>query len=130
MEHRENYLTTLFESNLGVVSQVMSPDEQFQNQTLRPILKFQNQLLLSLFIEYCKKQKNVFFKLPTDQKIQYITHALQRDLKFRSFIIGIVVGLFTLREFEIYAQNVSTCNKRISNLTIERLSSQLQLIVM
>ena len=130
MEHRENYLTTLFESNLGVVSQVMSPDEQFQNQTLRPILKFQNQLLLSLFIEYCKKQKNVFFKLPADQKIQYITHALQRDLKFRSFIIGIVVGLFTLREFEIYAQNVSNCNKRISNLIIERLSSQLQLIVM
>ena len=31
--------------------------EKFQNEVLRPILKFQNKLLIALFINTCKKSK-------------------------------------------------------------------------
>ena len=38
-------------------------EEAFQNHTLRPILKIQNDLLVQVFINYAIKQKSVFFTL-------------------------------------------------------------------
>ena len=35
--------------------------EAFQNNVLRPILKFQNDLLLQIFIDYANQYKGVFF---------------------------------------------------------------------
>ena len=37
--------------------------EKFQNDTLRPILKLQNDLLIHVFIQYCQQRKGLFFKL-------------------------------------------------------------------
>ena len=34
-------------------------EERFQNQTLRPIAKFQNDLLISIFKMYIKKKKYI-----------------------------------------------------------------------
>ena len=40
-----------------------SPDERFQNETIRPILKLQNPLLLVVFQHYIEKRKGVFYEL-------------------------------------------------------------------
>ena len=37
-----------------------STEERFQNETLRPILKLQNPLLLAVFHNYIEKRKGVF----------------------------------------------------------------------
>ena len=37
--------------------------ENFQNQTLRPILKFQNELILDLVLNHINKNEIVFFFL-------------------------------------------------------------------
>ena len=41
----------------------MSEEERFQNQTLRPILKLQNDLLLASFQKYIVRGKNRFHEL-------------------------------------------------------------------
>ena len=43
--------------------------EGFQNDILRPILKFQNDLLLHLFMDYAKQYKGVFFKLARQEQM-------------------------------------------------------------
>lgn len=57
--------------------------------------------------------------------MNYIENAIQRDIKFRNSLKGIVMGLFTITEYKEYIQNSSNLNKRMMNLLIERLKSQI-----
>ena len=54
--------------------------EVFQNEVLRPILKFQNKLLLHSFINYARQYKGVFFKLSTQDQTDYIHHTPTKGL--------------------------------------------------
>ena len=105
----------------------MLPDEAFQNGTLRPVIKLQNDLLVDVFKNYIEKHKNVFFSLSLEKKIGYIENAVQKDMKFRNSLKGMVIGLFTLKEYSFYISNSSALNKRMMNLVTERLKSNLQL---
>ena len=58
----------------------------------------------------------------------YIENAIQRDIKFRNSLKGIIIGMFTISEYKDYIQNSSNINKRMMNLLIERLKSQIQII--
>ncbi len=129
MENRDSIIISLRGATLGTISEESSPEELFQNSTLRPILKLQNDLLINIFIDYAKQQKNVFFALNVDKKLNYIEHSLQKDMKFRNLLKGIVIGFLTINEYQIYAKNASNLNKRITNLLIERLKSQVQLVI-
>lgn len=99
--------------------------ESFQNATLRPISKFQNELILSIFENYIERYKNVFHKYGTEDKLRYIENTVKKDSKFKNLIRGVYMGHFTIDEFEFYSENSSEINKRIINLTKERLQSQL-----
>lgn len=106
----------------------MTADECFQNQTLRPVIKFQNCLLLAAFRNYIQKHKGSFYDLSTDRKLRFIENAIQRDIKFRNSLKGMVIGQFTLDEYETYILNSSALNKRMMNMVIERLKDQVQLL--
>ena len=106
----------------------MSGDECFQNHTLRPILKFQNPLLLAAFRNYIQKHKGTFYDLGTERKLRFIENAIQRDIKFRNSLKGMIIGQFTLDEYESYILNSSALNKRMMNMVIERLKDQVQLL--
>jgi len=54
------------------VDDTMSADEQFQNGTLRPVVKLQNDLLVEAFRNYIKKHKNVFYTLNIDRRMEYM----------------------------------------------------------
>ena len=99
--------------------------EVFQNNVLRPILKFQNDLLLQIFIDYANQYKGVFFKLSDNEKLSYIQQALSTNQRLRSLILGTIVGLFAVEDFGFYKLNSSALNKRIITMTIQRLQSQL-----
>lgn len=114
----------------AIVTPAMSADEQFQNKTLRPIIKLQNDLLLAVFRNYVNKHKNVFYTLALEKRMEYIDNAIQKDIKFRNSLKGIVIGLFTVDEYECYIQNSSALNKRMMNLVIDRIKSQIQLLEM
>ena len=105
----------------------MSLEERFQNKTLRPILKFQNPLLIEVFRNYIEKRKGVFYDLSLEKKLSYIKNALIKDQKFRNSIKGMILGHLTLEEYAYYIQNSSSINKRMMNLVTERLKDQIQL---
>lgn len=100
--------------------------ERFQNMTLRPIAKFQNDLLLAIFSNYIIKYKNAFHQLKQDEKLNYIENSVKKDSKFKNLIRGLFLGHFTSEEYEFYCENASSVNKRIINLIKERLQSQIQ----
>ncbi|MBI6115143.1 glyoxalase [Salegentibacter maritimus] len=110
------------------VSENMSLDEQFQNKTLRPVIKLQNDLLLEVFRNYIKKHKNKFYELKLEQRFIYIENAIQKDIKFRNSLKGIIIGQFTLEEYATYIKNSSALNKRMMNIVKERIQSNIQLL--
>ncbi len=129
MKNRDEYLVALRPEIPGmVIHENMSEGERFQNQTLRPIAKLQNDLLIEVFRNYIRKHKNVFHGLTAPKRIDYIENAVNRDQKFRNSLKGIIIGQFTLSEYETYIQNSSALNKRMMNLVRERLISNIQLL--
>jgi len=109
------------------VTQNMSEDEKFQNGTLRPIIKFQNPLFVAMFKNYIAKYKNSFHQLSPQKRFEYIENAVQKDMKFRNSLKGIVIGQFSLEEYQTYIKNSSALNKRMMNMVVERLKDQIQL---
>ena len=114
-------------SFLGDLSKQMSEEELFQNQTLRPILKFQNEIFIASFKHYIESKKVKFSEFSADKKLLYIENTLHKDTNYSNVLKGIIIGLFTQEEFAIYIKNSSNLNKRMMNLLIERLKSQLQI---
>lgn len=106
----------------------MTSDEYFQNRTLRPVAKLQNDLLLAAFRNYAVKHKNVFYDLSLEKRMDYIENAIHKDMKFRNSLKGIIIGQFTLDEFDTYIQNSSALNKRMMDIVKERLKSNIQLL--
>lgn len=129
METRDSLLLlTRPEIPSAKLTPTMSSDEYFQNKTLRPVAKLQNDLLLAVFRNYVAKHKNVFYDLTIEKRLDYIENAIHKDMKFRNSLKGIIIGQFTLEEFEIYIQNSSALNKRMMDIVKERLKSNIQLL--
>ncbi len=106
-----------------VVDDSMTLDEQFQNKTLRPIMKMQHDLILAMTGMYIKKKKNVFHNLTAEKKSDYIKNNLLADRMIIHELRGLVIGMFTIEEMEYYLDNRSALNKRIQNLFFERIKS-------
>ena len=102
-----------------------SDEEQFQNQVIRPIIKFQNELFIKLFLSNCKTYKIKFTEFNSEEKHDYINHMFKKDFKLRASFIGTVIALFTLEEFEKYSVNQQLYNKRIIQMLTERLKNQM-----
>ena len=102
-----------------------SDEEQFQNQVIRPILKFQNELFIKLFLSNCKTYKINFTEFNSEKKHDYINHIFKKDFKLRASFIGTIIALFTLEEFEKYSVNRQIYNKRIIQMLTERLKNQM-----
>jgi hypothetical protein len=128
MLERNEYLESIRKGSFGETNSTTSHEELFQNNCLRPILKFQNDLFIHFFISYARRNKGVFFKLSLENKNKYIEKAIQSDIVFRNQLIGLIVGLFTIDEFKEYIKNSSDFNKRIVAMLVERWKSQLQLL--
>lgn len=128
METRDAGLLTLRGGSLGEQKSEASLEELFQNNTLRPILKLQNDVLLAIFTSYIQQQKNTFYDLGLAKKSNFINNALQKDITLKNTLKGIVIGLFTQQELAEYTSNASVLNKRMMGLITERLKSQMQLL--
>ncbi len=59
--------------------ETMGLEERFQNETLRPILKLKNPLLIAVFRNYIQKRKGVFYELSLEKKLAYIESSLIKD---------------------------------------------------
>lgn len=109
----------------------MSGEERFQNSTLRPILKLQNKVLLAIFRDYISEKETKkgsdsektrgYFRLSAAKQREYIDTVFQKDIKFKSQLLGMIIGHFDLEEYNLYAQNKTGTDRRIINLLKERI---------
>lgn len=129
MSSRDFFLKSLRPDILTkTIKTEMSSEEYFQNTVLRPIIKFQNDLLIAVFLQFCTKYKNVFFDLSTEKKILYIESSIIKDSKLRSSFRDLIIGLFSVEEYSEYLKNASALNKRMTGIIKERLISHVQLL--
>ena len=102
-----------------------SPAERFQNSSLRPIVKLQHDLIIQVFTAYLDQRKGTFYQLSKPKKVEYINHSIARDQRLRQLMLGLVIGHFTLEEWESYREQEAELRRRISNLISQRLISHL-----
>jgi hypothetical protein len=107
-------------------SEATTLTETFQNQTLRPILKLQNDLYISLFTNNAIRQNSDFNALSSAKKAVMIEQSLQKDNVLKNIFIGMTIGMFTVDEMEVYISDSKVFNKRIITMLIERLKSQMK----
>lgn len=122
MKKRSEELVELRPS-IFLEEETSKPMEKFQNQVLRPILKYQHELWIlevkqSLFFIQIKAKRLKGFEYR--EAIKSVI-AKTSDLKNR--YIGIVTGLFTADEYSFYLENKSEINKRIVQMVTERIVS-------
>lgn len=110
-----------------LITENMSNEEHFQNMTLRPVIKLQNDLLIEVFKNYITKHKNVFYQLTLERRLHYIENAIQKDIKVRNALKGMVIGQFTTDEYLKYIENSSALNKRMMTIVKQRLQNNIQL---
>ena len=127
MSERDTFLNEFRGKTIGSVTTQSSTEESFQNEVLRPILKLQNDLFITSFLYHAVKNKIDFYGYTAEKKVLVIENAIQKDIKFRNALKGMIIALFTLDEYTVYRKNSSNINKRMMSMLIERLKSQVPL---
>jgi hypothetical protein len=128
MNSRDSFLNEFRGPRLGQNTTQSSEEEVFQNATLRPILKLQNDLIVLVFQNYVNQIKLPFKGFTVEKKMSSIATIISKDNQLQNTLKGIVIGLFTTEEYQYYSKTISNSNKRIKAMLIERLQSQLQLL--
>ena len=128
MTTRDTFIKDFRGESFGKLTAETSAEEFFQNETLRPIMKLQNDLLLAVFQNYIESSKVDFRQISNEKRMTFIENAIKKDIKFQNSLKGIVIGLFTSEEYMRYSGNTSALSKRITNLLLERIKSQVQLL--
>lgn len=99
--------------------------EVFQNKVLRPILKLQNTIFVSVFLDELRRKKQDFTTFNSEDKHKAIQRYLNTNSSLKQRFLGIVMGLFTNTEMDFYQRHMSAINKRIFSMLKIRLEDQL-----
>ena len=100
-----------------------SEEEIFQNETLRPILKLQHELIITLAQEFLKSRNVTWEKVKEKDPFQWLNINIKRDIPFKNQLIGMVIGQFSKNELDEYLTFQKEMNKRIINMMTERIIS-------
>ena len=99
--------------------------EKFQNEVIRPVIKMQHDLLISSLKNYLQKRKVDFSVLPDKKKRSKISSIYKTDNNYKNMTLGFVIGQFSMDEFKFYADNSSEINKRILQITSQRIKDSI-----
>ena len=108
-----------------LVNEGTSDIEKFQNEVIRPIIKMQHDLLISSLKNYLQKRKVDFSVLPDKKKRSKISSIYKTDNNYKNMTLGFVIGQFSMDEFKFYADNSSEINKRILQITSQRIKDSI-----
>ena len=98
--------------------------ESFQNSVIRPILKFQNQLLNELVLERVTNLNARFKLLSNEEQEAFILSNVKKDIALRNQLIGIVLAFFNQDEFKVYSLYNKELSKRIVEMIVQRVLDQ------
>ncbi len=99
--------------------------EKFQNEVIRPVIKMQHELLIGSLKNYLQKRKVDFSVLPDKKKRSKISSIYKTDNNYKNMTLGFVIGQFSMDEFKFYADNSSEINKRILQITSQRIKDSI-----
>lgn len=121
---KEDKLLGLREEILTKKSE-QTPIEQFQNTTIRPILKYQHTILIVFFNANVHVQYILSANFSLLKKQNQLKLFTSKQLAFRAQLLGMVTGLFTDYEFKYYLSEKVNLDKRIANMILDRFYSTL-----
>ncbi|MBK8555827.1 MAG: glyoxalase [Lewinellaceae bacterium] len=120
---RDDQQLLLLRPELQLPARQSGPEEQFQNQTLRPILKMQHTLLARMFFAQILQHKSIFFQLSAPARQEWIANNLRSNTRLRQLLAGAIIGHFTLEEYHLFETNQAENMRRLTSLLTQRLQS-------
>jgi stress-induced morphogen len=99
--------------------------ETFQNKVLRPILKFQNDYILQSVFHVCTSMAADFKTKSLVQRKRFVNDVMRSNAALKHQLIGLVVAWMEIDQLAFYLAHQSDVNKRISQMAVERVVSQL-----
>ncbi|CAI8161486.1 MAG: Uncharacterised protein [Polaribacter sp. SA4-10] len=106
-----------------------SAEEKFQNLTLRQIIKLQHKLIVMLFKNYAFVRKTDLKSISEQRIKRFIESSLSKDIAFKNRMIGVIIGHFTIEEYEVYKELSSEFNKRILAIVKNRLKDSISELI-
>ena len=103
---------------------INSPIEFFQHKTLRPILKFLNETLNKISINYIENINPDFLCSNLVVQEKQLLTTLKKEQVLKNKLNGIVIGLFTQDELNFYLINSEKIDERIQQMIQERIRTQ------
>lgn len=104
---------------------MISAEENFQNEFLRPILKEQNELFIAVFKQYLVKHKVVFERYSPEDQANYIDNTIKKDAQIRNYFVGLSIGKLSVEQYKEYILMETELNRRIITMLVKRLQSQM-----
>lgn len=99
--------------------------ERFQNDTLRPVIKLQHDLLLGLFLSHQLAKSITKSKGPRIEFQKKVRDLITGQSALKNQLIGIISGMLTSPEFEFYLTYQTELNKRIHGMICQRIADTL-----
>jgi len=110
------------------ITEGITPIEEFQNITIRPIIKFQNDYLIQYYSNFARGYQKDWGSISNEKKENFIKTSLNKNQNLKNTFIGSITGFFTSEELDFYFQNKSELNRRIVQIIKQRVLSNLPII--
>ena len=101
----------------------MTDVEKFQNDVIRPILKYQHDVIVGYAISKAVNRNSKFPNLIAIEKERYFDKVTLKDSKIKQELNGMVLGLMTVEEMNKYLAIESEYKRRINSMIRERIVS-------
>lgn len=88
----------------------ISATEAFQNKTLRPIIKFQHDWIMTHYAEFVYAYNKDWASLSNEKKKVFLESSLSKNQSLKLSLIGMVTAFFTSKELTHYYPNKSEIN--------------------
>lgn len=120
-----NELTQLRPAISSIKIEDVKSTEYFQNEVLRPVIKFQHSWIMILM-----QANQQFIQLVSEKgtRIEFhekIKNFITKQPELKNRLIGAIIGLLTDKELSFYLQHQSESNKRINQMICQRISDTL-----
>lgn len=100
--------------------------EKFQNEVLRPIIKFQHELIFATLDQQTHFRDLFKHQQTLTHKFNYTKQFITKNTELRGHFIGLIIGLLTTEEHQEYLKNKADINKRIIQIITQRIVDSFQ----
>ena len=102
--------------------------EAFLHRTLRPVLKLQNETLLTLVAADVAKRVSGFAGFALEDQRARLASLLKTDSRLKRVLLGVVWGALTADELAFALGHEAEVRRRVTALVLERVASQTEAV--